>query len=161
MRADSADSYVGRREKIEGLLVSGVCPLQIITHEITMTYGKWVIGTQASRRGKQMNQGKPILPRRRPATQRRGGSSRSPGCGDYISTGDRRTGFFDRPFGNPPRSGRYQPLESDQAMNLGRGATNFRTESPSVRLLGLLVSGWAIKSKKYPNHSSAHPEYWG
>jgi hypothetical protein len=43
---DSIDSYLGRRKQIEGLLISRVCPLQIITHEITMAYERRVIRTR-------------------------------------------------------------------------------------------------------------------
>ena len=32
LRADSVGSYLGRRKQIEGLLISRVCPLQVITH---------------------------------------------------------------------------------------------------------------------------------
>ena len=45
MRADSIDSDLGRRKQIEGLLISGVRPLQIIAHEITVAYEGRVVHT--------------------------------------------------------------------------------------------------------------------
>lgn len=47
----SIDSYLGRRKQVEGLLISGVCSLQIITHEITMAYERRVSRTGALRGG--------------------------------------------------------------------------------------------------------------
>jgi len=43
---DSIDSYLGGRKQIESLLISGVCPLQIITHEITVAYEMRVTRTR-------------------------------------------------------------------------------------------------------------------
>ena len=34
------NSHLWRRKQIEGLLVGGVCPLQIVAHEITVAYMK-------------------------------------------------------------------------------------------------------------------------
>jgi hypothetical protein len=62
-RADSADSYLGRRKQIEGLLISGVGPLQIITHEITMTYERRVVRGRAPREGgNERTEGAPHFP---------------------------------------------------------------------------------------------------
>ena len=47
VKTDSIDSYLGGRKQIESLLISGVCPLQIITHEITVAYEMRVTRTRA------------------------------------------------------------------------------------------------------------------
>ena len=63
MRANSIDSYFGRRKQIEGLLISGVCPLQIIAHEITMAYERRVIHMRALCEGRnERTEGAPHFP---------------------------------------------------------------------------------------------------
>ena len=42
-RADAINSHLGGREQVQGLLISGVRPLQFVTHEVTMSYAKQVI----------------------------------------------------------------------------------------------------------------------
>ena len=49
----------GDERKITDLLVSSMCPLQFITHEITMAYGRRAISTRAPFRGERNKPGEP------------------------------------------------------------------------------------------------------
>lgn len=63
VRADPINSYFGGWKQIEGLLISGVCPLQIITHEITMAYKRGIIRMRALYEGgNERTEGTPHFP---------------------------------------------------------------------------------------------------